>query len=243
MGMVPLVCPQCGANVELDNSREFGFCSYCGTKIMQDKIVVAIDGISTAENLLERANIFLKNARFREAKEYYNKVLDTNAKCAGAHWGLLLCKYYSANDEVFIDNMISARTVITNIAEYKNAVEFASGDEAKRYSDVANRIAESISKTGSLFRRKTELEASIEKYEEKIRMIKTGALLVETISLFTYMSSAKKLWIFWIFFLGIIALQVVFTRRVNSAKALEMNELYEVNFELEKMNHTDSENK
>ncbi len=29
-------CPNCGAQISLDDSRDFGFCQYCGTKIMLD---------------------------------------------------------------------------------------------------------------------------------------------------------------------------------------------------------------
>ena len=29
-------CPNCNAQISLDDSRDFGFCSYCGTKIMLD---------------------------------------------------------------------------------------------------------------------------------------------------------------------------------------------------------------
>ena len=32
--MVKLFCPGCGASLELDDSRDFGFCMYCGTKVM-----------------------------------------------------------------------------------------------------------------------------------------------------------------------------------------------------------------
>lgn len=32
--MIPLECSACGANIELDAEREFGFCPYCGTKIL-----------------------------------------------------------------------------------------------------------------------------------------------------------------------------------------------------------------
>lgn len=34
MAVTALVCPRCGAQIELDDSREYGFCSYCGSKIM-----------------------------------------------------------------------------------------------------------------------------------------------------------------------------------------------------------------
>ncbi len=29
-------CPNCGAQISLDDSRDFGFCQYCGTKIILD---------------------------------------------------------------------------------------------------------------------------------------------------------------------------------------------------------------
>ena len=33
MAIRALKCPSCGADITLDDSREFGFCSYCGTQI------------------------------------------------------------------------------------------------------------------------------------------------------------------------------------------------------------------
>ncbi len=34
MALVSLRCPRCGGDIELDDSREFGFCQYCGNRIM-----------------------------------------------------------------------------------------------------------------------------------------------------------------------------------------------------------------
>ena len=31
--MIDLKCPNCSASISLDETREYGFCSYCGTKI------------------------------------------------------------------------------------------------------------------------------------------------------------------------------------------------------------------
>ena len=33
MAIRALKCPSCGADITLDDSREFGFCSYCGSRI------------------------------------------------------------------------------------------------------------------------------------------------------------------------------------------------------------------
>ena len=44
MGLVKMNCPGCGQPMELDDSREFGFCSYCGNKVMIDRMIVEHKG-------------------------------------------------------------------------------------------------------------------------------------------------------------------------------------------------------
>ena len=82
MGFVTLNCPNCGANIEIDENREFGFCTYCGTKIVQDKIVVehrgsvAIEHKDEINNLLLRAEEMMNKRLYDHAERYYNRVLD-----------------------------------------------------------------------------------------------------------------------------------------------------------------------
>lgn len=80
MSIVAMKCPGCGANIELDNSREFGFCNFCGTKVMQEKIIVEHKGKVEIDNS-EYVDKFLQNARrakqkgdWSEAEKYYNLV-------------------------------------------------------------------------------------------------------------------------------------------------------------------------
>lgn len=97
MAFVSLNCPNCGAAIELDNSREFGFCQYCGTKIVQDKIVVehrgsvSIDRTNEIDNLLNRAQEMINKNAFREAEVYFNRVLDIDTTNSIARKGLDLC--------------------------------------------------------------------------------------------------------------------------------------------------------
>lgn len=37
MPMVMLKCPQCGGELQFEDDREFGFCQYCGAKVMIEK--------------------------------------------------------------------------------------------------------------------------------------------------------------------------------------------------------------
>lgn len=82
MGFIALKCPSCGAEIQMDNSREFGFCQYCGTKIVQDKMVVehkgrvGVDHSDEIKNLLMRANENFKMGNSDLAEQYYNRVLD-----------------------------------------------------------------------------------------------------------------------------------------------------------------------
>ena len=44
MVLIALKCPHCGGDIQLDDSREFGFCLYCGTKIaVRDEVVNQIN--------------------------------------------------------------------------------------------------------------------------------------------------------------------------------------------------------
>ncbi len=36
MTLVPMKCPGCGGEIQLDDSKEFGFCMFCGAKIQND---------------------------------------------------------------------------------------------------------------------------------------------------------------------------------------------------------------
>ena len=82
MGFIALKCPSCGAEIELDSSREFGFCQYCGTKIVQEKVVVehrgnvGLDHSNEVKNLLLRASECLRMGDTDGAERYYNRVLD-----------------------------------------------------------------------------------------------------------------------------------------------------------------------
>ena len=37
MKPVAMVCPSCNASIDVDGTREYVFCQYCGTKIYLDK--------------------------------------------------------------------------------------------------------------------------------------------------------------------------------------------------------------
>lgn len=52
MRLVAITCPSCGANVELDYNRDFGFCSFCGAKLYNNGMV----GYQTCEKQLSHTS-------------------------------------------------------------------------------------------------------------------------------------------------------------------------------------------
>ncbi len=39
MGFIPAKCTQCGAEIEVDNTKEAGICKYCGTAFITEKAI------------------------------------------------------------------------------------------------------------------------------------------------------------------------------------------------------------
>ena len=39
MGLVAAKCTQCGANIEVDETKEAGICKYCGTAFITEKAI------------------------------------------------------------------------------------------------------------------------------------------------------------------------------------------------------------
>lgn len=74
--MVVLKCPSCGANLELDETREFAFCTYCGTKISNIQNRMRIDGIPELKSLVTRALEFEDRGDIARALEYCSRILD-----------------------------------------------------------------------------------------------------------------------------------------------------------------------
>ena len=87
MGLVAVKCPQCGADIQLDDTREFGYCSFCGTKVMQDRILVEhsgtvrIDSSDNLKNLYQAARNALATSNSALALRHYETIstLDPNS--------------------------------------------------------------------------------------------------------------------------------------------------------------------
>ena len=97
MALVAAICTQCGANIEVDNSKDAGICQHCGTAFITEKAInnyitnisnnlnisdsvvnVNIAG-QDKRNYLNLANAALEKGHTAEAISYYTKYLELDS--------------------------------------------------------------------------------------------------------------------------------------------------------------------
>ena len=78
MPLIALTCPNCSGDIQLDDTKEFGFCMYCGKKVMIERIrqTVVIDNSKNIENLIVMAEDATIHNNIKTAEECINKVLE-----------------------------------------------------------------------------------------------------------------------------------------------------------------------
>jgi DNA-directed RNA polymerase subunit RPC12/RpoP len=115
MPLVPAKCTNCGANIEIDNAKEAGICSHCGTAFVTQKainnyvndyhitqnITKHIYGKekSECEDFLRNGEVFLKLKEWKKARNCFNSAMECNpsnylawlglAKCETRNWTLI----------------------------------------------------------------------------------------------------------------------------------------------------------
>ena len=99
MKLLPVICPQCSASLNFNDSDEFVVCSHCQTKILMTK-----DSEQGADfdKILNLAKIAENSENFEEAFEYYSKAVLLNSDSAEAWRG----KGYAAG---MLSNLVGDR--------------------------------------------------------------------------------------------------------------------------------------
>lgn len=140
MAMKALRCPQCGAELELDDSKEFGFCSSCGTKIMLNERVevkhsgdvhMQMDNSRQGRNRIAIGNRAFESGNYEEAYHYFTQGLEDAPEDVGALYRKGICAVrLSPLDNMRISELVSGRNAAREVigAQAKAAV----GDEAAR---------------------------------------------------------------------------------------------------------------
>lgn len=117
MALLPAKCPECGGFVEVDSEKKLGICQHCGQPfVVEDAIQTFNNYYNTTNNyntthnygdgavvnvfenqnsvsaLMQRAFLFLEDGDFKQAYEYFDKVLDIEPEFGEAYLGKLMAE-------------------------------------------------------------------------------------------------------------------------------------------------------
>ena len=70
MALVPAICTQCGAQIEVDNTHEAGICKFCGTPFITEK---AINKYTTVHNVTQNITKIIYGNEKDEAEDFFNR--------------------------------------------------------------------------------------------------------------------------------------------------------------------------
>jgi hypothetical protein len=86
MAFKAAICPSCGGQLQVPEDRDAVKCMYCGTDIIVRQAIQAGSGINI-KNYLELAVTATNVGNFKEAYDYYSKVLEIDIKNPEAWFG------------------------------------------------------------------------------------------------------------------------------------------------------------
>jgi len=149
MGFVAAKCTQCNANIEIDDSKEAGICKYCNTAFITEKAInnyttnhiynqtFQADVINvhqeTVEQLLQKAETYIKLGKNSEAVSAYKKTCDSFPDDYRAYLGLL--KLHTNNYTRCPAN--PDRAFVGGIHEYAKCVSILCKDNQIKTSTIA----------------------------------------------------------------------------------------------------------
>lgn len=97
MSFTAAKCTNCGGELQLDDGLTTGYCMFCGSKVIVKDAIdlkkfqidgkVSVEGVSDVENLMKRGAQNLKSKKYKEAGEFFQKVIDIDAENHEAWWG------------------------------------------------------------------------------------------------------------------------------------------------------------
>lgn len=135
MGFVVAKCTECGANIEVDDTKEAGICKYCGTAFVTENAINNYNTYVTnnfaganinvvggdIKNLLDIAKTSLKGSNGNEAFEYANKALEIESN----YYEAWIIKMKALEYMGMISNPRIAEVTMCG----KNAIDFAPGNK------------------------------------------------------------------------------------------------------------------
>ena len=199
MGLFACNCPQCGAGLEFDESRDMMFCQYCGSKILKTNVIQNITNNITNNIKADNLNV---SSQLDVDTMFYNWLVSQNHKLQQD-----LNYYYADDDRAKFANIVIAPNVVQysctysvddeGYANYKKALQIAyklsDNPKYKPYLDVyikalrgALEYHDECQKRAEESRIRNEEYFARKKEKEKVTGFAYGGLLIVVIIIVIY---------------------------------------------------------
>ena len=99
MPLIALKCPECNGDIQLDDAREFGFCMYCGCKVLLERPAPRAGRKPNLRSILVLASESIASRDWKSAKSKVEKALMADIDCPDA-WYMKALIYGADGDEV-----------------------------------------------------------------------------------------------------------------------------------------------
>ena len=129
MPLVPAKCPQCGAQLKVNNELDAAICEYCNTTFIVDKainnfnitnnfeganVTITASDVTSAEKLLVLAKQALQDKNYINAYNYYNEVLLREPENIEAYFYSHYCGIYSNLNNIPVSDINIFSNVVSN---------------------------------------------------------------------------------------------------------------------------------
>lgn len=189
MGLISMKCPACGAVLEnLDENREFFFCTYCGNKITYEKQriemsgQVSLAGVATAKSLLARGTNALEDGKFDAAWEFFDRALDSDPQMAEAYMGKLAARNHCHVDTdlqqlpVRFTRIDNSQSEDDNMILYRRACQYAKGELKDKYEWINGPYHLAICELHEATQNVKALEKQMNREHDNTKREKEGAV-------------------------------------------------------------------
>ncbi len=230
MALKALKCPNCDANIQVDDNRDYGFCSYCGSQI-QVKEVVEIWRSENEEmkpdlqfeQMIENGNAHLKMKDYYKAEIHFWEVIrEYPGRAQG--YERLICVITREYTTFLIEN----QERVNRLLDKMTAV--VKENEREHYEELRRKIEESF-RTGAVQQNYRETSYEIERFS---KMIRENVVIAVGLFLFAFgiQSAAVKSFAVSVFGLFLCILAIVFSLLAIWAK-MKRDELMAIKDQME----------
>ncbi len=152
MGLVAAKCTQCGANIEIDDTKEAGICKFCGTAFITEKAITNYNTYVTndfagatinvtgpdLDNLYQLARRFRHDGNSVEAAKYYDMIIEQDPSSWEAYFYVTYYKALLINKSEIQSSAMSIVTCLDTVFDLIDEGETTTEGKESAITEVAD---------------------------------------------------------------------------------------------------------